>query len=169
MSMNGEYLRVTLGELTQALKDPEWALDLADGIQDSQEDGTAPSEARHFTTHQTWNLLDFLLKRSAFPVDIVYGEEPFAEADDWGYGPPRYLSARVRLATARLNLMTYDELIHGVDHTELVAAGIYPQICEAAVGGVGGLSGLVGGAGFLGRRRSVTSIWTPEPSCSCRS
>ncbi|MFD4702503.1 YfbM family protein [Streptomyces niveus] len=133
MSMNGEYLRVTPGELTRALKDPGWALDLADEIQDAQEDGeAAPAEARHFTTHHSWNLLDFLLKRSAFPVDIVYGEEPFAEADDWGYGPPRYLTAeRVQQAADRLAQMTYDELIHGVDHTELVAAEIYPQIWDS--------------------------------------
>ncbi|MFJ3980266.1 hypothetical protein [Streptomyces sp. NPDC090021] len=42
MSMNGEYLRVTPGELTRAL-------DLAEEIQDAQEDdeGTTPAEARH--------------------------------------------------------------------------------------------------------------------------
>lgn len=35
MSMNGEYLRVTPAELDRALKDPEWALDLAEEIQDA--------------------------------------------------------------------------------------------------------------------------------------
>ncbi|WP_123441617.1 DUF1877 family protein [Streptomyces sp. PanSC9] len=45
--MNGEYLRVTPEELTRALKDPEWALDLAEEIQDAQEDNeTTPAEAR---------------------------------------------------------------------------------------------------------------------------
>ncbi|MFJ9596701.1 YfbM family protein [Streptomyces virginiae] len=133
MSMNGEYLRVTPAELTRALKDPEWALDLAEEIQDVQEDiETTPAEARHFTTHQTWNLLDFLLKRSAFPVDIVHGEEPFAEADDWGYGPPQYVTAdRVRLAADTLTQMTYDQLIQCIDHSELAAAEIYPQIWDS--------------------------------------
>ncbi|MEV5758390.1 YfbM family protein [Streptomyces tendae] len=133
MSMNGEYLRVTPEELTRALKDPEWALGLAEEIQDAQEDNeTTPAEARHFTTHKTWHLLDFLLKRSVFPVDIVHGEEPFAETDDWGYGPPRYVTAgRVRLAADTLTQMTYDQLVQGVDHSELAAAEIYPQIWDS--------------------------------------
>ncbi|MER5483635.1 YfbM family protein [Streptomyces sp. NPDC002812] len=132
MSMNGEYLRITPEELTRALKDPEWALDLAEEIQDAQEDNETPAEDRHFTTHQTWNLLDFLLKRSAFPVDIVHGEESFAEADDWGYGPPGYVTVdRVRLAADTLTQMTYDQLIQGIDHSELAAAEIYPQIWDS--------------------------------------
>ncbi|MFD4976789.1 DUF1877 family protein [Streptomyces sp. NPDC058424] len=47
--MSGEYLRVTPAELDRALKDPEWALDLAEEIQDAQEESEpAPAEARHF-------------------------------------------------------------------------------------------------------------------------
>ncbi|SDO18146.1 protein of unknown function [Actinacidiphila guanduensis] len=132
MSMNGEYLRVTPEELARAVKNPEWALELADEIQDAQEENEpAPAEARHFTTHKTWDLLGFLLHRAAFPVDIVHGEEPLA-ADDWGYGPPRYLTAdRVRLAADALHRMTYDQLIHGVDHSELAEAGTYPQIWDS--------------------------------------
>ncbi|MFE2911953.1 YfbM family protein [Kitasatospora indigofera] len=132
MSMNGEYLRVTPGELARAREDPEWALDFASDVQDQEDEETAPAEARHFTTHQTWNLLGFLLQRSAFPVDIVFGEEPVPEADDWGYGPPRYLTAdRVRLAAGRLNRMTYDDLVHGVDHNELATAEVYPRIWDS--------------------------------------
>ncbi|MGW2276276.1 YfbM family protein [Streptomyces yangpuensis] len=131
MSMNGQYLRVTPGELARVVEDPEWVLDLADEDED-EDDETAPAEARHFTTHQTWNLLDFLLKRSLFPVDIVYGEVPLPEADDWGYGPPRYVTAdRVRLAADALTGMTYDQLIRGVDHSGLAAAEIYPQIWDS--------------------------------------
>lgn len=45
------YLRVTPAELDRALKDPEWARDLAEEIQDVQAEGEpAPAEARHFTT-----------------------------------------------------------------------------------------------------------------------
>ncbi|MET9724344.1 YfbM family protein [Streptomyces zaomyceticus] len=132
MSMNGEFLRVTPGELARALEDPEWALDFAAEVQEQEDDRTAPAEARHFTTHQTWHLLDFLLKRLAFPVDITYGEEPIPEADDWGYEPPRYLTdERVRLAAERLGRMTYAELIRGVDQAELVAAEVYPQIWDS--------------------------------------
>ncbi|MFC9607400.1 YfbM family protein [Streptomyces niveus] len=132
MSMNGEYLRVTPAELDRALKDPEWALDLAEEIQDAQkEHAPAQNEARHFTTHQTWDLLGFLLRRSAFPVDIVHGEEPLA-ADDWGYGQPQDLTPdRVRLAADILHQKTYDQLIQGVDPSELAKAGIYPQIWDS--------------------------------------
>lgn len=132
MSMNGEYLRVTPAELDRALKDPEWALDLVDEIQDAHEESEpAPAGARHFTTHQTWHLLGFLLQRSAFPVDIVHGEESLA-ADDWGYGPPRYLAPeRVRLAADVLDRTTYDQLVQGVDPSELTKAEIYPQIWDS--------------------------------------
>ncbi|MET9119675.1 YfbM family protein [Streptomyces longwoodensis] len=132
MSMNGEYLRVRRAELDQALKDPAWALDLAAAIQDAQEElEPAPQEARYFTTHQTWDLLGFLLRRSAFPVDIVHGEKPLA-ADDWGYGPPRYLTHdRVRLAADTLHRTTYDRLIQGVDPSELAKAEIYPRFWDS--------------------------------------
>lgn len=132
MSMNGEYLRVTPAELDRALKDPEWALDLSEEIQDAQEESeSAPAEARHFTTHQTWHLLGFLLQRSAFPVDIVHGEEPL-DTDDWGYGPPKYLTPdRVQLAADTLQQTTYDQLIQDVDPSELTKAEIYPQIWDS--------------------------------------
>lgn len=132
MSMNGEYLRVTPAELDRALQDPERAWDIAEKIQDAQEESEpAPTEARHFTTHQTWHLLGFLLKRSAFPVDIVQGEEPLT-TDDWGYGPPHYLTQdRVRLAADTLRQTTYDQLIRGVDPSELTKAEIYPGIWDS--------------------------------------
>lgn len=132
MSMNGEYLRLTPSELDQALKDPAWALDLAEEIQDAQEGSRpAPADARHFTTHQTWDLLGFLLRRSAFPVEIVHGEESLT-AHDWGYGPPRYLTPdRVRLAADTLRRTAYDQLIQGVAPEELAEAEIYPQIWDS--------------------------------------
>ena len=132
MSMNGEYLRVTPAELERVLTDPEWALELAEEIQDAEEESeTALAEARHFTTHQTWHLLEFLLQRSAFPVDIVHGEEPLA-TDDWGYGPPQYLTPdRVHLAADILHQTAYDQLIQDVDPSELTKAEIYPQIWDS--------------------------------------
>ncbi|MFE6839662.1 YfbM family protein [Streptomyces sp. NPDC057705] len=132
MSMNGEYLRLTPAELARALKDPEWAWDLAVEIQDAQAEGEpAPAEARHFTTHQTWQLLGFLLQRSIFPVDVVHGEEPLA-TDDWGYGPPQYLTPeQVQLAADTLHRTTYDQLIRGVDPSELIRAEIYPRIWDS--------------------------------------
>ncbi|GHD84829.1 DUF1877 family protein [Streptomyces naganishii] len=85
MSMIGEYLRVTAAELDRAIQDPDWALDFAEGVQDAEEEsGPAPTEARRFSTSKTWDMLGFLLTRADFPVDIIHGEEPFAEDEDWG-------------------------------------------------------------------------------------
>ncbi|MFC1410308.1 YfbM family protein [Streptacidiphilus sp. N1-12] len=127
MSMIGEYLRLQPAELARALQDPAWALEFAQEIQDTEEsDGSPPHEARLFSTHQTWDLLGFLLRRRGFPVDIVHGEEPFTD-EDWGYGPPRFLPAdRVRVAAETLSRTTYDDLVNGVHHQELQEAGVYP-------------------------------------------
>ncbi|MET8574427.1 YfbM family protein [Streptomyces sp. NPDC005012] len=128
MSMIGEYFRMTEAELERAIGDPDWALSHVEETADADEEsGPSPAEARHFSTHRTWHLLDFLLQRSEFPVNVVHGEEPLGEADDWGYGPPRYLPPdRVRLGARALSRLTYDQLLDGVDPQELVAAEIYP-------------------------------------------
>ncbi|AGI91838.1 DUF1877 domain containing protein [Streptomyces albidoflavus] len=132
MSMNGEYLRVTTTELAWALEDSAWAWNLSQAAQDIQEQGRPPlAEARHFTTHKTWHLLDFLLRRAAFPVDVIHGEEP-AAIDDWGYGPPRLLTPdQVGVAADALYRTPYDQLLHGVDPAELIRAEIYPQIWDS--------------------------------------
>ena len=129
MSMIGEYLRVTPTQLDRARQDPQWALELAEQIQDAQEeDQPTPGQGRHYSTYQTWDLLGFLLRRAGFPVDIVHGEEPFAQEDDWGYGPPTFLTAhRVQAAADALTDMRYDDLIADVDYRELVKAKVYPQ------------------------------------------
>jgi len=128
MSMIGEYFRVTPAELERAVEDPDRALDRIEETLDAEEEsGPPPAEARHFSTYKAWHLLDFLLRRSGFPVDVIHGEEPLGEADDWGYGPPQYLPApRVRLAADTLGTLTYDRLLDGVDPAELTAAEIYP-------------------------------------------
>lgn len=128
VSMIGEYLRVTPSELDRAVKDPEWALELAEQVQDEQEDGElGPEDTKRFSTYQTWHLLDFLLRRRGFPVDVVMGETEFG-GDGWGYEPPRFLSSdRVRVAAEELGRLSYDDLVKGVDVAELVAAQIYPQ------------------------------------------
>ncbi|MET7566629.1 DUF1877 family protein, partial [Streptomyces sp. NPDC005479] len=99
MSMIGEYFRVTAAELERAIQDSDWALDYIEEPRDVEEEAKlSPAEARYFSTYKAWHLLDFLLQRSGFPVSVIHGEELFGEADDWGYGPPRYLPAdRVRL------------------------------------------------------------------------
>ncbi|MFE9360548.1 YfbM family protein [Streptomyces olivaceoviridis] len=128
MSMIGEYLRVTASELQRAIQDPDWALHFAEDVQDTEERSEpAPTEARRFSTSKTWDMLGFLLTRADFPVDVIHGEEPFAENEDWGYGPPRYLRAeRVRLAARALRAITYDQLVRGVSPADLTTADVYP-------------------------------------------
>ncbi|MFE4696849.1 YfbM family protein [Streptomyces sp. NPDC056738] len=128
MSMIGEYLRVTATELDRAIRDPAWALDFVEEVQDAEEaTEPAPAEARHFSTYKAWDMLRFLLARAEFPVNVIHGEEPFAEDADWGYGPPRYLRPeRVRLAVESLRATSYDQLVSGVDPAELTSADVYP-------------------------------------------
>ncbi|POX63561.1 DUF1877 domain-containing protein [Streptomyces sp. Ru62] len=128
MSMIGEYLRVTAAELDRAIQDPDWALHFAEDVQDAEERSEpAPTEARHFSVSKTWDMLGFLLTRVDFPVDVIHGEEPFAEDEDWGYGPPRYLrTERVRLAARALRAITYDQLVSGVSPADLTKADVYP-------------------------------------------
>jgi Domain of unknown function (DUF1877) len=128
MSMIGEHLRVTPAELARALRDSEGAFDFVDRIVDA-EDESKPglSEARHFDTYKAWDLLRYLLERSGFPVDVIHGEDVLIADDDWGYGPPRYLSAeRVAVAAAGLGRTPYDQLLSGVTVEEVAAADVYP-------------------------------------------
>ncbi|WP_406169593.1 YfbM family protein [Streptomyces canus] len=128
MSMIGEYLRVTAAELARANQDPDWALAFVEEVQDAEEESEpAPAEARHFSTYKTWDMLRFLLARTDFPVNVIHGEESFAEEEDWGYGPPRYLRPeRVQLAAEALRTTNYAQLISGVDPAELTSAEVYP-------------------------------------------
>ncbi|MFJ9432565.1 DUF1877 family protein [Streptomyces sp. NPDC101490] len=99
---------------------------------DSNGDGRDQVDGAHLRAVSSRPGGQALLKRSAFPVDIVHGEEPFTGVDDWGYGPPRYVTGdRVRLAAETLTQMTYDQLIQGVDHSELATAEIYPLIWDS--------------------------------------
>lgn len=128
MSMIGEYLRVTAAELDRVIQDPDWALDFIEEVQDAEEETEpAPAEARRFSTYKAWDMLRFLLARAEFPVNVIHGEEPFAEDEDWGYGPPRYLRPeRVRLAAETLRATSYDQLVRGVDPAALTSAEVYP-------------------------------------------
>jgi hypothetical protein len=130
--MNGKYLRVTPDELVRAVKDPAWAFGLAEDVQDAEAGADLPpADARHLSTDKAWHAIAFLLERADFPVDIVYGEEQFAEAEDWGYGPPRYLPAeRVHLAARALVTTGFDALTAGVTPAELAQADIYPQVWD---------------------------------------
>ncbi|WP_243869475.1 YfbM family protein [Streptomyces liangshanensis] len=128
MSMIGEYVRVTAAQLDRAIQDPDWALDHVEEVQDSEEESEpAPAGARHFSTYKAWGLLGYLLERAEVPVNVIHGEETFAEGRDWGYGPPRCLRPdRVRLAARTLRATPYERLVAGVDPADLTRAEVYP-------------------------------------------
>jgi hypothetical protein len=129
MSMIGEYARLTPAELEHALDDPEWA---TEHVEDMMGDGSGPSDERPrrcLDIDKAWDILDFLLRRIDFPVDIVHGEEEMPDADDWGYGPPRYLTPeRVRTAATALLAMPFELLAQSVDGAELAKADLYPTV-----------------------------------------
>ncbi|MEU9110949.1 YfbM family protein [Streptomyces sp. NPDC048483] len=130
MSMIGEYARVTAAELDRATGDPEWALKLVTGRMEAEADaGTEPGRARCLDIDKAWDALGFLLRRTGFPVDVVHGEEAIADAEDWGYGPPRYLTPeQVRTAAGAMAGTSGEGLTSGVAPAELAAAEVYPVI-----------------------------------------
>ncbi|MFE7382212.1 YfbM family protein [Streptomyces zhihengii] len=163
MSMIGEYFRLTPADLERAREDTDWALDHVEEVREAEEGGPSSVPARHFSTYKAWHLLDHLLKRSGFPVDVVHGEEPLEGADDWGYGPPHYLTAeRVRLCSTALSALTYDRLVDGVDPGELDAAEIYPLHWEdraALEWGRGWFTGLTAYFAAAARDGHAVLVW----------
>ncbi|MFD4935447.1 YfbM family protein [Streptomyces virginiae] len=128
MSMIGQYLRLTPAQLERAVHDPDWAAEYAYELYDRDD---AAADARVHETDKAWHALDFLLKRRGFPVDVVFGEAdmPWPEGEDWGYGPPRLLTAdRIRAAADALEAYAPDTLTDGVTPADLAAANVYPQI-----------------------------------------
>ncbi|MFB9696586.1 DUF1877 family protein [Amorphoplanes digitatis] len=140
--MNGNWLRVSPDELARAATDLDWAHRLARTARDS-------GSERWTGIDKAWNGLDFLLDRLGFEIPLVLGAESFVELpdvepdseemfdflanleDDWGYGPPSYLTPdQVAAAAAQLATLTEDDLIRGVDPTELYRAEIYPGTWE---------------------------------------
>ncbi|WP_244942877.1 YfbM family protein [Streptomyces inhibens] len=130
MSMIGEYARVTPAELDRALGDPEWALKLVIGRMEAESaQRPEPARARCLDVDKAWDALGFLLRRAAFPVDIVHGEQAVPDAEDWGYGPPRYLTPeQVRTAAGALAEMSGASLTAGVGPEDLARAEVYPAI-----------------------------------------
>ncbi|MYT16238.1 protein of unknown function (DUF1877) [Streptomyces sp. SceaMP-e96] len=128
--MTGEYARVTPAELDRALGDPEWALKLVSGRMEAEAaQRPEPALARCLDIDKAWDALGFLLRRTSFPVDIVHGEEAVPDADDWGYGPPRYLTPeQVRGAAEALAGISAESLTAGVGPADLAAAEVYPVI-----------------------------------------
>jgi hypothetical protein len=130
MSMIGEYVRLTPDELARLTSDEEWAHEFVQGLIDAElDDEPDASQARCHDTDKAWDAIDFLLRRTGFPVDIVHGEEAVPWDEDWGYGPPRYLTpARVQEAAAALAAITSDRLVHDIGPADLAKASVYPTV-----------------------------------------
>ncbi|WP_344875756.1 YfbM family protein [Allokutzneria multivorans] len=126
--MDGNYLRVTQEELERALDDPNgFREETQDRLDDLADADLPPEEARYLTTHKAWHAIAFLLGRAEFHVDVVHGEGEIAEEEDWGYGPPRYLSAdQVESAAEALAVLDFDELLDSTDPNDLTEADVYP-------------------------------------------
>ncbi|MET8279269.1 YfbM family protein [Micromonospora sp. NPDC005174] len=140
--MNGNWLRVSPDELERAKADLGWAYEHAMSARDDNSE-------RWTGTDRAWHGLDFLLDRLGFEVPLVLGAESFVELpdvepdsdemfdflenleDDWGYGPPSYLTpSQVTVAASQLAALTQETLIGGVDPQELKLAEVYPQTWE---------------------------------------
>jgi hypothetical protein len=132
MSMIGEYARLTPAELDHAVRDSGWAQEFVYELIDAEVDGDPhASQLRCLDIDKAWDSPSFLLRRVSFPVDIVHGEEELPEADDWGYGPPRYLTPeQVRTAAVALAATPSHTLIGSATVRELAQADLYPSITE---------------------------------------
>ncbi|GAA4537780.1 hypothetical protein GCM10023097_01190 [Streptomyces collinus] len=115
-------------------------------------------------------MLRFLLARTGFPVNVIHGEEPFAEDEDGGYGPPRYLRPeRVRLAAEALRATSYAQLISDVEPAELTSTEVYPLGWSepASLEWSGGVPGTTASHSFStllpGQTTRCSSGWTDGP------
>jgi hypothetical protein len=143
MSMIGKYARLTPSELKRAIDDPEWALDLVEQIQDVLDEAEVGEDewdgsddpagrSRLYSTGKAWHLIEHLLHRAGFPVNVVRGEHVLDPEQDWGYGPASYLSPdRVRYAANALDATPYTQLSQGITIADLNAAEIYPSPWDA--------------------------------------
>ncbi|MEE4544381.1 YfbM family protein [Streptomyces sp. V4-01] len=130
MSMIGEYVRLTPAELDRLIGDEQWADGFVHELIDTElDEEPEASQARCHDTDKAWDALRFLLRRAGFPVDIVHGEQSVPWDEDWGYGPPRYLTAaRVQEAARALTALSPEHLVEGVAPADLAAADVYPAL-----------------------------------------
>ncbi|WP_327675220.1 DUF1877 family protein [Kitasatospora sp. NBC_00458] len=123
MSINGRYLRLSPRQLQRAATEPDWAREwVAELDEDEEEDGAADRGRLH-ETGSAGAVLELLLRRHDFPVDVVHGEEELTAAGDWGYGPPRCLTPeQVGTADEAFAALPPGTLVDGIAPAELAAA-----------------------------------------------
>jgi hypothetical protein len=127
--MIGEYLRVNEAELHELLEADAETLPGLLGKRLEQERSHDPAAARLWDVDKTWDALRFLGRRAGFEVDIALGGKPFGA--EFGYGPPRYLTAaQVSSVAEQLSRTGFTDLIRGVTGADLAAAGVYPAIWD---------------------------------------
>lgn len=120
MSIDGYCARLSPADLGRALADPEVARELTDRLSGAADD-------RRHEVGPYWDGIAFLLRRRAFPVDLVHGGTELPGAPDLGFGPPRYLTPdQVRCAVDAFDTISPDTLADGLTGAELTAAGVHP-------------------------------------------
>ncbi|MFJ3405033.1 DUF1877 family protein [Promicromonospora sp. NPDC090134] len=126
MSMIGEYMRLAPHDLDVALADPESIRDLIDELWDLEDAGSEP-DARLMDVDKAWHGLAFVLERAGVPTAVVHGDAQVPRSDDWGYGPPSWLSVeRVGELSAALAELDADAVVGAVPGAALVEAEVYP-------------------------------------------
>ncbi|MFI2365182.1 DUF1877 family protein [Promicromonospora sp. NPDC019610] len=126
MSMIGEYMRLAPHDLGLTLADPESTRDLIDELWDLEDEGADP-DARLMDVDKAWHGLAFVLERAGVSTAAVHGDAQVPGADDWGYGPPSWLSVeRVAELSAALRGLDVDAVVGAVPAAVLVAAEVYP-------------------------------------------
>ena len=122
MGMIGEYARLSADDFQRCVRDPDSASVLVRDELDAE---------RRTDLDKAWHAVSHLLARAGMTVDVVLGGELLEDAGDWGFGPPRHLTAeQVADAAAQLGALGWERLIEGVTLAELDRAEIYPHIWD---------------------------------------
>jgi hypothetical protein len=131
MSMIMQYIRIRDEELATLRRllaeNPDGAFDYADELADGGDEDLPAEQSRSLDTDKTWDAMAFLLHRAGEPaVDVVRGGIRLTD-DEWGYGPPRYLTPeQVSRAASDLDAMPFYRLALQFDPDQMTE--LYPGI-----------------------------------------
>jgi hypothetical protein len=136
VSMIMQYVRIRGDELVTLRRllsdDGDKAYEYVDELADAETASHAvPAEqSRSIDTDKSWDGLSFLLKRvGPAPVDVVHGGAVLT-SDEWGYGPPRYLSPdEVSRAAAHLDGTPFYRLAEHFDPAAMTE--VYPRVWDS--------------------------------------